>query len=277
MPHVVQRRWEGDPGAYGSRRARASFPYQAFVPDPIENVDPQITFEMATEVADAEASIRSLNSSDAVAGLEAVGALLLRSEAIASSRIEGYELTQQNLAKALVDAKAARGTAATVAANVRAMEDALSLGNESRPLTGDDIKALHLTLMRNEPARVRPGEFRREQNWIGGRLNSPIDARFIPPPEDDVPRLVADLATFLNRDDLPAVAQAAIAHAQFETIHPFLDGNGRVGRCLIHVVLRRRGVAPGRRGRGRSGARGGRGTCRPSRAGRRRRARCGRS
>jgi Fic family protein len=85
---------------------------------------------------------------------------------------------------------------------------------------------------------------REEPNWIGGRLNNPSDARYVPPPEDQVPALMSDLVSFINREDIPAVAQAAIAHAQFETIHPFIDGNGRVGRCLIHVVLRRREVAP---------------------------------
>ncbi|MGH2462034.1 MAG: Fic family protein, partial [Candidatus Limnocylindria bacterium] len=113
-----------------------------------------------------------------------------------------------------------------------------------RPLTAADVKEIHRSLMANEPARVTPGEFRREQNWIGGRLDSPIDARYIPPPEDEVESLVEDLLAFVNRDDLPGIAQAAIAHAQFETIHPFLDGNGRVGRCIIHAILRRRGIAP---------------------------------
>ena len=85
---------------------------------------------------------------------------------------------------------------------------------------------------------------RTEQNWIGGRGSSPRDAVFIPPPPDRVPALLHDLIAFVNLDDLPAVAQAAVAHAQFETIHPFGDGNGRAGRCLIHVILRRRGVSP---------------------------------
>jgi Fic family protein len=124
------------------------------------------------------------------------------------------------------------------------MEEAIALGEVDRPLAEDDVRAVHRTLMADEPPRVTPGEFRREQNWIGGRLDSPIDARFIPPPESEVEGLMADLVAFINRDDLPAIAQAALAHAQFETIHPFLDGNGRVGRCLIHVVLRRRGIAP---------------------------------
>jgi hypothetical protein len=109
--------------------------------------------------------------------------------------------------------------------------DALEFESVHCPL---DLKARHLE---------HDGAFRREQNWIGSRLLNPSDARYVPPPEDRVEPLVLDLVEFLNRDDLPAVAHAAIAHAQFQTIHPFIDGNGRVGRCLIHVVLRRRGIA----------------------------------
>lgn len=244
MPHEVERRWQGDPGAPGGRRARASFTYRAFVPNPIAELDPGITFETADAIARAERAISELNTAESVAGLEAVGPLLLRSEAIASSRIEGYELSQRNLARALIDPHAARGTAKTVAANVVAMEEAISFGEQQGPLTADNVLAIHRTLMAGEPDRVRPGEFRREQNWIGGRLNSPLDARFVPPPEDQVDGLIADLLAFLARDDPPPVALAAIGHAQFETIHPFVDGNGRVGRCLIHVVLRRTGLAP---------------------------------
>ena len=244
MGQFVERRWEGEPGAYGGRRARASFTYQAYIPDQVASLDPPITFEAAEAVTAADGAIRGLNAARSVSGLEAVGALLLRSEAMASSRIEGYELSQRNLARALIDPRAAHGTARTVAANVVAMEQAIALGDMERPLSSVDIRAIHQTLMADEPARVAPGEFRREQNWIGGRLESPTGARYVPPPEGEVEGLMRDLVGFVNRDDLPGVAQAAIAHAQFETIHPFLDGNGRVGRCLIHVVLHRRGVAP---------------------------------
>lgn len=244
MPSFVERQSVGDPSAYGGRRARESFTYRAFVPDAIAHLDPQVTFDAAEAIASAEQEIRTLNTANSVAGLEAVGALLLRSEAIASSRIEGYELSPRNLARALIDARAARGTARTVAANVIAMEEAVALGDSERDLTLQDVLGIHRTLMANEPPRVAAGALRREQNWIGGRLGSPLDARYVPPPEDAVDGLMADLLAFVNRGDLPAVAQAAIAHAQFETIHPFVDGNGRVGRCLIHIVLRRRGVAP---------------------------------
>ena len=88
------------------------------------------------------------------------------------------------------------------------------------------------------------GQFREKQNWIGGSAYNPCSAAFVPPPPEFVEGLIVDLVAFSNDDSLPAVAQAAIAHAQFETIHPFVDGNGRTGRALIHLILRRRGVAP---------------------------------
>ena len=243
MPATVERIWEGDPAAIGGRHARASFRYTAFVPDPIADIQPVVPFATAGAVVDAEAAIRELNDRASVRGLETIGPLLLRSEAIASSRIEGYEVSPLNLARALIDPRAARGTARVVAANVSAMEEAVAIGTRRSPIIIDDVLAIHRTVMANDD-RALPGRLRSEQNWIGGRLNNPSDARYVPPPEDRVAELMGDLVAFINREDLPAVAQAAIAHAQFETIHPFIDGNGRVGRCLIHILLRRREVAP---------------------------------
>ena len=134
------------------------------------------------------------------------------------------------------------GSAKAVAANVSAMEEAIAVGDRDTPVTVDDLLAIHAVLMAgDQPAR--PGHVRGEQNWIGGRLGNPSGAAFVPPPEDLVMPLLGDLVAFIARDDLPSVPQAAIAHAQFETIHPFIDGNGRAGRALVHVVLRRRGVA----------------------------------
>jgi Fic family protein len=88
------------------------------------------------------------------------------------------------------------------------------------------------------------GRIRATQNWIGGNDYNPCGADFVPPPPERVPELLDDLAAFMNTDRYPPLVQAALAHAQFEVIHPFADGNGRVGRALIHVVLRRRGLAP---------------------------------
>lgn len=243
VPELVKRHWEGDPGAMGGRRARQGFTYEAFLPDAIATLDPEISFRTAGSVLEAEEAIRALNARADVRGLESIGPLLLRSEAIASSRIEGYQVSALNLARALIDPRAARGAARTVAANVSAMEVAIGRADDPTPLAVRDVERIHATLMADEP-EAGPGQLRQVQNWIGGRLNNPGDAAFIPPPSDEVPRLLRDLVDFLGRDDVPPVAQAAIAHAQFETIHPFIDGNGRVGRCLVHLILRRAGVAP---------------------------------
>jgi Fic family protein len=124
-----------------------------------------------------------------------------------------------------------------VVANVAALRRAVELGAERNPFTVEDLLELHRILMAPVPA-LREGEFRSVQNWIGTSQN-PAEAIHVPPPPDDVPKLVADLAEFVNRTDMSPVVQAAITHAQFEVIHPFVDGNGRVGRCLANVVLRR--------------------------------------
>jgi len=124
------------------------------------------------------------------------------------------------------------------------MEFAIAIGAQGRRFRLQDLLDIHRTLLEGTTEERFAGVVRTDQNWIGGRGTSPRDAAFIPPPPDRVPALLDDLVTFTNVDDLPAIAQAAIAHAQFETIHPFGDGNGRAGRCLVHVILRRRAVTP---------------------------------
>jgi Fic family protein len=111
------------------------------------------------------------------------------------------------------------------------------------PISLDTLLGFHRRLLANTRMAQYAGKLREEQNWIGGSDYNPCSAVFVPPPHELVPDLMADLCSFCNDESLPAVAQAAIAHAQFETIHPFADGNGRTGRGLIHLVLRRRGLA----------------------------------
>ena len=123
------------------------------------------------------------------------------------------------------------------------IERAVALGSGARPLRLSDIFALHRVLMLATTTPQIAGEVRDRQNWIGGNAYNPGRADFVPPPPELVKGLMGDLVAFVNRTDFPPVVQAAVAHAQFETIHPFADGNGRVGRALIHVVLRRRGLA----------------------------------
>lgn len=116
--------------------------YQAFVPDPIRAFQPVVPFETADLAADAETAIRALNERASVAGLEAIGPLLLRSEAVASSRIEGYDVSSLNLARALVDPRSARGSARIVAANVSALQEAVAIGDRNGPITIDDLLAM---------------------------------------------------------------------------------------------------------------------------------------
>jgi Fic family protein len=231
--------------AYGGRRSKESFSYEAFVPDPIAEADILLSGEIAAVVSDAEHAVRELNSSSPAFGsFEVLARQLLRAESIASSRIEGLVLSHRRLAKAAfspgdtddVDAE-------SVVGNISAMEEAIRLGAEKRAFSVEDIRNIHQRLFAKTRDAHLAGVIRTEQNWVGGGL-TPRDAEFIPPPPERVVPLLGDLCEFINREDLPGVAQAAIVHAQFETIHPFADGNGRVGRCLIHVVLRRTDLAP---------------------------------
>ncbi len=107
----------------------------------------------------------------------------------------------------------------------------------------DRLLETHRRLLADTRLEELGGTFRQEQNWIGGNDYNPCSAAFVPPPPEYVTDLIGDHCEFSNDDSLPAAAQAAIAHAQFETIHPFVDGNGRTGRALIHMIPRRRGPA----------------------------------
>jgi Fic family protein len=244
--HLVTRTWKADLGAYGGHKARESFGYQAFVPESIADRDFVLRADVAAVVSQAESAVQALNDySPAFGALEALARNLLRAESLASSRIEGLELSHRRLAKAdYSSTNALDVTAESVLGNMRAMEAAVKLGSSTKQLKAKDIVELHRVLMSATRDAHIAGVVRTKQNWIGGGATSPRNADFIPPPPEFVGRLLRDLADFLNREDMSAVVQAAFAHAQFETIHPFADGNGRVGRCLIHVVFGRRGIAP---------------------------------
>jgi Fic family protein len=193
-------------------------------------------------IADATRALADLNgSSPRLSSLAALASNLLRSEAIASSRIEGLVLSHKRLARAAYkhDRSSGDRRAAEILANVSAMEQAVALGTRADPIGVSDIEDIHRTLLRFTFDDIA-GVVRDAQNWIGGSDYHPLDAAFVPPPPEQVRPLLEDLCGFIGRDDVAPVAQAAIAHAQFETIHPFADGNGRVGRALIHTILRRR-------------------------------------
>jgi Fic family protein len=247
MGTFTQRTWRPDPNALASRRHRRPCEYSAYVPDLLRDLSLLIPGDLAADIADAERAVVALNASHTSAGdLEALARVLLRAESIASSQIEGLTVAHRRLlrfeAARMSGVPLADATAQAVLGNVAAMQAAIAVADEAAPLTVDDLLAIHVALMRESDHATWGGRLREEQNWIRGQ--TPCVAEFVPPPPEDVPRLLGDLCDFVNADDLPPLVQAAVAHAQFETIHPFLDGNGRAGRALIHVILRRRGLAP---------------------------------
>lgn len=206
MGQLVRQRWAADLSAYGGRKTRQGFSFDAFVSNPIADLNPSLPTDVALIVGEAEQSVRQLNGGPAVEDLEAIARQLLRSESVASSRIEGLALSQRRLAEAIFAPDQGDITAVSVLNNIAAMETAIRLGSEARPFDVDDILVIHRTLLNTPIDRRIAGVVRTTQNWIGGRANTPLGAQFIPPPAAEVPALLDDLCAFINRDDLLAVA-----------------------------------------------------------------------
>lgn len=249
MASVLRRRWTSNLTPGLPRRDRQGCTYEAYVPDPLIGRPINLAGETAADIADAEAAVVRLNlQARSLVDSEAVASLLLRAEAVASSRIEGLEVGGRRLlhaqAEQVIGEQPPDVTALEVLNNIEAMNWAIEhLSDPRKKITTDELLDIHRHLLAGTRLDEYAGKVRREQNWIGGSSYNPCSAAFVPPPHEQVERLLDDLCAFCNMDSLPAIAQAAIAHAQFETIHPFVDGNGRTGRALIHVILRRRGLA----------------------------------
>ena len=227
-----------------SARARGTGPYEATLPAPLagaEPYSPSLPGDLAADVADAEKALTTFDA-HAIARLGAdnpalgpMSAILLRTESASSSQIEDLTVGARQLALAEID-ESRSGNAATVIANVRTMEAALRLADS---LDLETVLALHAELLTG--ARDA-GRLRDQLVWVGRSGLSPLGAVHIAPEAEDVPAAMADLVSFLDREDLPVLLHAAIAHAQFETVHPFTDGNGRTGRALVHAMLRGKGL-----------------------------------
>lgn len=241
---LIERSWEPRLDALGGRTARRGFTYRAYVPTKVAEEAFSIESDIAAAAANAEHACRELGSAPPESvNFEPLARQLLRAESVASSRIEGLVLSHRRLAKATFSPELHDITAQSVLANIHAVERAIDLAGAVGSLTGAHLLEVHRILFEGTRDERFGGRIREVQNWIGGPASSPRGAEFVPPPPEFVSELLDDLCAFCNRVDLPAAMQAAIAHAQFETIHPFVDGNGRVGRALILIVLRRRGVA----------------------------------
>ena len=236
--------WPADPGAYGGRKARRAGAYNVFIPHEIAGGDFPLDGGAVAAVTEATRALQHLEASPPrIATIGALAQNLLRSESVASSRIEGVHLSNKRLARAAYQADEGQRDrwAAEVLGNVEAMKRAIEIGTAGSPLTVADIEDIHRTLLRFTEDTEIAGVVRTTQNWIGGNDYNPVGAAYVPPSPEHVRPLLEDLCRFVNRIDLAPIVQAGIAHAQFETIHPFADGNGRVGRAFVYTVLRRRG------------------------------------
>ncbi len=239
--------WQSDPTSYAPSRHRRACEYEAYIPATLAELNVTLSAETAGVVSDAEAAIQRLNA-EARPALAPLARLLLRTESIASSKVEGLQVGLRELARA--EAKAEAGgrvgpTAMEVLANIEAMQIAVDAAANAEVFTPEQITTIHARLMSSAPNATRiAGVIRTTQNWIGGNDYTPCGADFVPPPPEYVAPLLADLCAAINDTTLPPIVQAALVHAQFETIHPFDDGNGRTGRALVQVVLRRRRLAP---------------------------------
>ncbi|MGF0313614.1 Fic family protein [Rhodococcus sp. IEGM1428] len=224
----------------GSKADRTLGQIEVSIPPAIKD----LVFSPSNEAAQAqEAAIIAVARLEAGFGehLAPLADFLLRSESVASSKIESVDAGWHAFGRALAGGKASADAKSQLAAvhALSTMVDAAGRG----PMSLDTFLDAHRLLMAPDFYTAKDsGALRDVQNWIGGSDYTPINALYVPPPPDLVPELMDDLLVFANRTDMPIIAQAAIAHAQFESIHPFTDGNGRIGRALISAVLRRRGL-----------------------------------
>jgi Fic family protein len=207
-------------------------PYSAALVPAIANQGVSLPPALAALVDDASAEIARFDA-ELGHGLAPFSAVLLRSESAASSRIENLTASARAIAEAELHPLHS-GNASLIVANTQAMQAAIALAGQIDPRA---IIEMHDALLVQDGAE-EPGRFREQQLWIGGSDFGPHGAMFIPPHHRLVPDAIDDLVAFIERDDIPVLAHAAIAHAQFETIHPFLDGNGRTGRALLQAHLR---------------------------------------
>lgn len=238
--------WHADE-AYASRAAiaAANGPYRSTITPPIVDYIPQLPSGLAAEVAEAEAALVQFDQHARLVlgagnpGLGPMSSILLRTESASSSQIENLTVGARQLALAELG-QAKSDNARLVTANVRTMEAALALSGR---LDEDSILAMHRELLSGQQGwEEHAGKYRDRLVWVGSSAITPRGAAHVAPQPELVPAAMADLVSFLRRRDIPVVAHVAIAHAQFETVHPFVDGNGRTGRALVHAMLAAAGV-----------------------------------
>ncbi|TIC80072.1 Fic family protein [Nocardioides sp. GY 10127] len=241
----------------GTREDRTMREVEVSLPPRLADLDLATPSALGAEM---DAALRAISRLDDTHGehLAPLATMLLRAESVASSKIERVEASTDDYARALHGMKA-NASAMSMVASTRALADLIdsvgpntdahppgtagSCTGTGRALTLGAILSAHRILMADDPEeRAYAGRLRDMQNWIGGSDHSPRGALYVPPPPETVPAHLDDLIAYAGRTDVPVLTQAALTHAQFESIHPFTDGNGRIGRALINTILRRRGI-----------------------------------
>jgi Fic family protein len=233
-------------GVYsGAEMRRQTGSYRSVVTPRIADWRPRLSLTLASDAEDATRALadfdtytlRTLGTDDPALG--PMSAVLLRTESSSSSQIEHLTTSARQLALAEID-EGEKANAREVIGNVRAMEAAVRLADR---IDEASILAMHRELLLHHPGfEEHAGAFREELVWIGMDNAGPLGARFVPPQHGHIGEAIRDLVEFTNRLDMPVVIQVAVAHAQFETIHPFVDGNGRTGRALAQATLRNKGL-----------------------------------
>ncbi|MBT0994717.1 Fic family protein [Cellulomonas sp. DKR-3] len=228
-----------------ARLSTASGPYRSSVPPVIAGYVPSIPADLAADVEEATAALTQLDVyAYAKLGADSptlgpMSSILLRTESASSSQIENLTVGARQLALAEIG-QSTSDSARTVIANVRTMEAALALAER---LDEDAILAMHRELLSGQRGwEKHAGRYRDSLVWVGTSTITPRGASHVAPQPGQVPAAMDDLVRFMARDDVPVLVQAAVAHAQFETIHPFTDGNGRTGRAMVHAILRGKGT-----------------------------------
>ena len=218
--------------------------YPSFRPAPLPPNPPiALSGELVAKLVDANKKLAALDGLSArIPNMDLFVSMYVRKEALLSSQIEGTQCTLDDILNPLIEENTNRNVS-DVVNYIKATEFALNR-LRSLPLCNRLIKETHAVLMEGVRGQEKsPGEFRYSQNWIGGQGSTIRNARYIPPNPEDMQTAMSDLEKYMNGDDsLDPLIQAALIHYQFETTHPFLDGNGRVGRLLITLFLMEKGI-----------------------------------
>lgn len=241
LPHGVETLPWKQQVRGGTREDRTMQSVDATIPPLIRELDYMPPLPVMLDAERALVAVAQADT-DADGHSAALSRFMVRSESAASSKIERINASARDYAKALAGSKSNSSATSMVAASA-ALHELITRVGETGRFDLESLQSAHRSLMVDDPDEAAyAGRLRDLQNWIGGSDHSPRGALHVPPAPGRVEELMDDLIAYLNRDDVPVITQAAIGHAQFESIHAFTDGNGRIGRALVAAVLRRRGV-----------------------------------